>query len=196
VKALVVICAAVFALSTQTASACTSINSDFARKYADIIFVGTPKKVWSLTVDRSSAPVRNKKEKISEIHFDVSQVIKGHALETVTIWSVDGSGYCSGLWPIKKLNPSASGNYLIYAWKDKTSGNYKTSASYPSGRTVPQIDPRFPSGLWTLRPNTRGLAWYWLRMKDSQFHQRIRADVTYYIGAILRQGDGVASRVR
>ena len=194
-KALVVICAALFALSTQTASACTSINSDFARKYADIIFVGTPKRVLSPTGDRSSALVVNR-EQISEIQFEIRQIIKGYALETVTIWSIDGSGYCSALWPMKKLNPSASGDYLIYAWKDKISGNYKTSASYPNERTIPQIDPRFPSGSWTLRPNNRGWACYWLRMKDSQFHQRIRAYVSYSIGSILRQGDSVASRIR
>jgi hypothetical protein len=180
VKIRLAICAVIFALAPQSASACRFINFITAGHLADIIFVGTP-----ITV---SGPTINRNKKQYKVYFNVSRVLKGPKLATAEIWSP--RGYCTTFSAIKRFNPSAIGELLVFVTKDRVSGNYESSDWFPNEKTSMRIDPRFPSGIWALTSLNPGFTQYWMRTRSSPYHGAINYYATYQIGMnLLRRAD-------
>jgi hypothetical protein len=187
VKPLLVACAAIFALSIQSAQACRLLNLEAAREQADIIFVGTPIKILPLLPSEDAPPAADGLQKVYEFYFEVVQVIKGPVIAKVLIrFAIH---HCS--WPSYKarMRPFPLGYYLVYARKNK-SGRYYEDTYFPTLR-LPRIDPRFPSVIWTLNPNRLAVRLYWLRMKNNRFRWGFESHVTQQIGMILPHKDGV-----
>lgn len=186
---LLVGCTAIFAISIQSAQACKSINLVSARHYADIMFVGTPVKVSPLLASEGAAPTLGRNQKIYEFYFQINQVIKGRKLTEIAIRSSDHM--CSAFYYIKKSSPSWSGNYVIYARKNKIGGYYETDVYFPNHLLPRRIDPRFPSVVWTSNPNRAAIALYWLSRRRSRYSWGSKSHVTQQIGMILPHKDGV-----
>jgi hypothetical protein len=188
-KALLIVWAAIFTLSMQSAQACRQINLESARKYADIIFIGMPVKVSPPFMSKGTGPTIDRNKRKREFSFRIHQVIKGPELKEIGVRSADHS--CSTLYYIKKLNPSRSGYYLIYATRDRAGGSYKTDISFPSYPMPQHIDPRFPSLIWTINPNRAAVALYWLTRKRSRYRWGAESHITQQEGMILPHKDGI-----
>jgi hypothetical protein len=173
----------------QSAQACREINLESARKYADIIFIGMPVKISPPFMSEGTGPTIARNEKTRKFSFKVHQVIKGPGLTEIGLKHADHS--CSTLRYIKKLNPSRSVYYLIYARRDRAGGYYETDGSFPNQPMLQRIDPRFPSVIWTINPNRAAVALYWLTRRRSPYHWGSESHITQQAGMLMPRKDGV-----